>query len=387
MCLVSLVVWASTAQAAPTTRVVILGVTHGGAQFVSPWQQPAAFRAFIDRVHPDGIAIERSPDEYARGDFYEFTFEQQDIVVPYARERRIPLHPIDWLPSAGDMELAFSIDVSLTPTIRPAMGFQSFETLPVEQLRARLLFADAESSRRESRDWSTQPNAKSRFDFPRRLYLYRTFMQAMRIARGAREHPGGLLLVVVGAMHKDDLERILTDEQGISIVQPSIFGEPTDAEVRHGVRAADRFEIATFNLLGLQSGAAVDWDWLRRIVGELGTASHETQLLAIRFDLLIHKLAPDVALARLDALDRATTPDETFHWTGVKDRTRLDSTFDPFGNLTVKQRVQLEIARLAHRLGQDARAQAIEEQLVGQLTPLQAAQLRIYWNRYIIDPP
>lgn len=364
---------------------MILGVLHGGAQFVSPWQQPAAIRAFIDRVHPDGIAIERSPEEYARGDFYEFTFEQQDIVVPYARERRIPLHPVDWLASSDDLELAFGVDISRPPAIRPPTGFQSFETQPAEQLRALLLFGDAEVSRRESHDWSTQPGPRSRFDFPRRLYLYRTFMQAMRIARAAREHPGGTLLVVIGTMHKDDLERILADEQGVAIVQPATFGEPTEAEVRRGVRASDRFAIATFNLLGLQSGVAVDWDWMRRIIGELGSSSHETQLLAIRLDTLTRKLAPADALARLEALDRATAPGEAFHWTGVKDRARLDSTFDPFGNLAVKQRVQLEIARLAHQLGQDTRAQTIEDQLASQLTPLQAAQLRSYWKRYVMD--
>jgi hypothetical protein len=386
LCLLVLVAWAPIAHAEPSvTRVVILGVAHSGAQFVSPWQQPAAFRSFIDRVRPDGIAIERSPEEYARGDFYEFTFEQQDIVVPYARERRIPLHPFDWLPHEDDMELAFGVSLTRPPSIRPSAGFQTFDTHPAEQLRARLFFAEAETDRRAARDWSAQSGAKARGDFPRRLYLYRTFMQAMRISRAARQHRGGVLLVVVGAMHKDDLERVLADEPGIAIIQPSTFGEPTDAEVRRGVRASDRFAIATFNLLGLQSGVAVDWEWLRRIVSELGATSHETQLFAIRLDYLTHKLAPADALVRLEALERATGTSEAFRWTGVKDRARIDSTFDPFGNLTVKQRVQVEIARLAHRLGEDARVEAIEGQLSGQLTALQAAQLRSYWKPYVID--
>jgi hypothetical protein len=386
LCLLALVAWAPIAHAEPSaTRVVILGVAHAGAQFASPWQQPAAFRLFIDRVRPDGIAIERSPEEYARGDFYEFTFEQQDIVVPYARERRIPLHPVDWLPREDDMELAFGVDITRPPAIRPVRGFQTFDTLPAEQLRARLFFAEAEFDRRTTRDWVAQPGAKARGDFPRRLYLYRTFMQAMRIARAARQHRGGVLLVVVGSMHKDDLERVLVDEPGIAILQPSTFGEPTEAEVRRGVRASDRFAIATFNLLGLQSGVAVDWAWLRRIVGELGATSHETQLFAIRLDYLTQKLAPTDALARLEALERATGPAEAFHWTGVKDRARIDSPFDPFGNLTVKQRTQVEIARLAHRLGKDARVQAIVDQLSGQLTALQAAQLRSYWKPYVLD--
>jgi hypothetical protein len=378
----------SGARAAPSpapTRVVILGVTHSGAQLVSRWQQPAAFRAFIDRVRPDGICIERAPDEFARNDFYEFTFEQQDIVVPYARERRIPLHPIDWLPREDDIVLALGIDISKPPMIRPEKNFQAFETLPAAQLQARLFFAEAEASRREGRDWASQPSTPPRADFSRRLYLYRTFLQAMRIARAARQHSGGTLLVVIGWMHKDDIERILADQPGVAIVQPSKFGEPTAAEVRRGVRDSDRFAIATFNLLGLQSGVAVDWDWLRQIVGELGTASHEAQLFATRLGYLTHKLSPTEALARYEALERVTAADEMFHWNGVKDRSRIDSTFDPFGNLTVKQRIALEIARLAHQLGQGARAQQIEDQLIARLTPLQAAQLHSYWKPYVID--
>jgi hypothetical protein len=36
----------------------------------------------------------------------------------------------------------------------------------------------------------------------------------------------------------------------------------------------------------------------------------------------------------------------------MKDRWRLDSYFDPFGNLSVKQRLQIEIARENSKLKQ-----------------------------------
>lgn len=286
---------------------------------------------------------------------YEFTFEQQDIVVPYARQQRIPLHPVDWLPRGDDLELALGVDIAKPPLIRPTKGFQSFETLPVDQLKAGLFYAEAETSRRETREWASQPGTSPRRDFSRRLYLYRTFMQAMRVARVARQRPGGTVLVVIGSMHKEDIESILSDQPGVSVVQPSTFGEPTDSERIRSIQPSDRFAIATFNLLGLQSGVAVDWDWVREIIGELEPSSHEVQLFAIRLGYLTHKLAPADAFAQLEALERVATPEEAFHWTGVKDRSRIDSTFDPFGNLTVKQRVRLEVARLAHRLGKDER--------------------------------
>lgn len=382
------VVRAAPPPAPPATRVVILGVDHNGAQLISQAQQPAAFRAFIDRVRPDGICIERSPEEFARGDYYEFTFEQQDIVVPYALERHIALHPIDWIPRSDDLELGIGIDLSQPPPIRPTQGFQSFETHPASGLTSPLFYAESESSRQETRDFASRPPAKPRYDYSRRMFMYRTFLQAMRIARAARQHRGGTLLVVVGSLHKDDLERILADEPGVIVVQPSTFGAPAPAELQRGIRMQDRFMIATFNLLGLQSTVAVDWDWLRRTVAELAASGgHEAQLFAIRLDYLTKKITPQDALARYESLERATGEQEAFHWTGVKYRQRLDSSFDPFGNLTVKQRVLLEIARVAHRLGQDPRVTPIEDQLSGQLNAQQAAQLRAYWKPYVLDLP
>src|SRR3546814_4560832 len=107
-------------------------------------------------------------------------------------------------------------------------------------------------------DWSSDVCSsdldKPRGDFARRLFLYRTFLQARRIALAARKYPGERLLVVVGMMHKDDLERILADHRGIKIIQPSdIASEPGLAEITRHQRVEDLFAIATFNLLGMQS--------------------------------------------------------------------------------------------------------------------------------------
>jgi hypothetical protein len=90
----------------PKTRVVILGVSHS-SQLVAESSQPGMFRAFFDRVKPAAFCIERSPQEFARNDFYEFTYEQQYLIVPYAKKRGIPLLPVDWLPSSEYSLLAF----------------------------------------------------------------------------------------------------------------------------------------------------------------------------------------------------------------------------------------------------------------------------------------
>jgi hypothetical protein len=68
---------------AAQTRVVILGVDHS-AQLVSRAYRPAVVEAFIARVKPDAICIERDPEDFATGDFYEFTYEVSEICVPSA---------------------------------------------------------------------------------------------------------------------------------------------------------------------------------------------------------------------------------------------------------------------------------------------------------------
>ena len=64
----------------PRTRLVVLGVDHS-AQLVSESNSPGMLSAFFDRVKPDVICIERPPEQAARGDHYEFTYEIQGVVL------------------------------------------------------------------------------------------------------------------------------------------------------------------------------------------------------------------------------------------------------------------------------------------------------------------
>ena len=117
------------AQAVEATTLVVLGVDHS-AQLVGRAYHPGYFRAFIERVHPAAICIERSPDEFARGDYYEFTYEVQHIAVPYARAHGLDLCPVDWLPSRDDERLAFGrLAVVDAPPVRARRDFQGFLVL------------------------------------------------------------------------------------------------------------------------------------------------------------------------------------------------------------------------------------------------------------------
>ena len=61
----------SMAEHAHQATLVILGVVEHSAQLVAEFYQPAVFRAFFQRVQPDVISVERSPQEFLRGDYYE----------------------------------------------------------------------------------------------------------------------------------------------------------------------------------------------------------------------------------------------------------------------------------------------------------------------------
>jgi hypothetical protein len=64
-----------------------------------------------------------------------------------------------------------------------------------------LFAAETVAAREPIRQWYDQPRQSGERDFPRRLGLYWTYMQAMRIKAVARTHPGATILIVIGQMH------------------------------------------------------------------------------------------------------------------------------------------------------------------------------------------
>lgn len=377
-------VMAGHAQGSPArTTIVVLGVSHS-AQLVAESYQPAMFRAFFDRVKPAAFAIERSPEQFARNDHYEFTYEIQYLTLPYARSHSIPTHPIDWYPSLDDQLLGFGLDVDAPPILRPAKGFQGFLSFPdSSSLRETLFYADAATYAAEQRKWyETVPEQAAR-DLPRRLFLYRTFMQARRIRQAAALHRGQTLLVVIGSMHKDEIERILRDDPAIAIVQPTSFGAPGPDEMQRAIQDSDRLAIASFNLLGVQSATGVvDWAWLRRIVDGLNP-SPESSLLKTRLAVLTGAMSAERAAAAYASIAR-DAGDATFQWTGVKDRRRIDSYFDPFGGLTVAGRAMLEEARERYKAKDVSGADAIRARVRSVLAPAMQAQLDGYWTAFVV---
>jgi hypothetical protein len=368
------------------TTVVVLGVDHA-SQLVARNDRPALLAAFLAHAKPDAICIERSPEAFARNDYYEFTYEVQDVVVPFARRNGIDLCPIDWEPPVEDARLGFGMDLGTAPELRPASGFQQFLSFPSPSHLTRDLFhADDAKNVERIAQWAATPAKRAKDDLPRRLYLYRTYLQAQRVAAAAKAHPGGTLVVVVGEFHKRDIEAILGDAADIRIVQPSSIGKPTEQQVRQQERREYRVAVASFNLLGVQSTTGnIDRAFVRETVHLLKAEqnSPEVRLLETRLDLLDARITPAVAVDRYRSI-ATDAGDARFTWTGVTDATRLDSYFDPFGNLTVRQRAVLETARELHRAGRGEEAAGLRKTLDSELGQRKQAQLAGYWERYIV---
>ncbi|WP_295918156.1 hypothetical protein [uncultured Xanthomonas sp.] len=387
-CLFSLALAAASATgmaATPApTRVAILGVEHA-AQLVSERDQPGVLAAFLEQLAPDAICIERPPEQAARGDYYEYTYEVQGVILPYAAAHPVALFPIDWMPPVEDARLGFGMDLDTPLELRREQGFQGFLSFSDKAALQRDFFAaDAAENVAAVRKWAQTPAPRADQDLPRRLYLYRTFLQAQRIRAAALAHPGKTVLVVVGYFHKPDLEAILAHDPAIALVQPSTLGRPTADAVERATTATQRAAILAFNLLGTQAETGnVDWAWMSRVLDAYAAdaPAAETALLRTRLALLSGQLAPAEARRRYTRLAEETPAELAFGWTGVQDRTRVDSFFDPFGNLTVRQRATLELARTDYALGRSRDGDAAIARLKADLSPRKALQLSGYAAR------
>lgn len=363
------------------TRVVILGVDHT-AQLVAEKDQPGILAAWLDLVKPAAVCIERPPEQASRQDYYEFTYEVQGVILPWAAKRGTEVCPIDWMPPLDDQLLGFGLDLDTPPEIRKPQGFQGFLTFPDRKILDWDIFAaDDPATLAPLQKWAADPAPRTDRDLPRRLYLYRTYMQAQRIRAAAKARPGKTVVVAVGYFHKPDIEAILKHDPAIELVPAASLGRPDDAAVRAATTAEHRAAVLSFNLLGMQAATGVmNREWVGRVLVDFAgaDASPEAQLFQTRYDVLSGRISLSEAAKRYVAIAGAAASARPFTWAGVKDRARIDSFFDPFGNLDVRRRAQLELARTLFAQGKDARARQTLNTLASGLSPRMALQLHGY---------
>jgi len=367
------------------SKIVVLGVTHS-MQLVNPKQQPAILRTFFDRVDPKALCIESTPEQYLQSNFYEFTYEQQFCLIPYAKKKNIPIHPFDWWPENEDMRIALGFtDAEYPAFTRRANGFQGFLYFEDSSIfKNDLYYAENEKEKKEISDWYVSYPAEMQYDFPRRLFLYRTFLQAMYIKKTAEQYPGDTILAVVGSYHKEDLEKIL-GAHGFTIIDPKGFGQFTSSDVDANFLTEDAYAIASFNLLGLQSTTVFrDSVFLKKALSVLEKErTAETKLFSIRYKLLYHHINSAQAIEEYRKVLTGLSKENKFTWTGVKNMQRIDSYFDPFGNMTVWQRSQLELAREYFATGDRINYTKTKEILENEFTGLKKSLLREYMKIYL----
>jgi hypothetical protein len=228
-----------------------------------------------------------------------------------------------------DQNLAFGFDLDEPPEIRPPQRFLVFADS--QALKMDIFAADDPATSATVVAWSGKQAARADQDFPRRLYLYRTFLQSKRIAAAAHGRRGETVLVVIGYFHKPDLEAILSGDSIIELIQPSSFGRPSEEDAERATSRAHRIAVLSFNLLGRQAETGnVDWTWMERTLVALdaSSASPEGRVFRVRLDQLTGKLKPREAVSRYRILEKEVPAQARFSWTGVKDESRLDSYFD-----------------------------------------------------------
>lgn len=373
----------------PTAKLVILGTDHS-LQLFSEAQQPAVFRAFFERVQPDVICIEHPLEDYSRGDYAygEYAYEKIHIALPWAREHRVPIYPVDWVPPAADHMLVWNVPNIESPGfVRHHSYVRSFIAFGRERINSDLFLGESQEAQQPVNEWYDQPRQLGERDFPRRVGLYRTFMQAMRVKSIAHQHIGQTILVVIGYFHKEDIERVLSNDPAINLIQSSEFGYPASAEIEQHIRHEDLLAVLTFNLLGMQCfTGAINLGWMSKILARLDNENTaEISLLHTRYELLANSINSETALrAYQDILHRCSRSDR-FTYDGVQDHSRIDSYFDPFGNLGIHQRTLVEIGRENSKLGHHDKAAALLDEVLssGALSKMQQAQLRVYWHEYV----
>lgn len=363
------------------TKLAILGVDHT-AQLVAEKDQPGMLAAWLDLVKPAALCIERPPEQASRQDFYEFTYEVQGIILPWAAKNATEICPIDWMPPADDQLLGFGLDLDAPLEVRKASGFQGFLTFPDRKILDWDFFAAEDPAvLAPLRKWAGEPAPRADRDLPRRLYLYRTYMQAQRIRAIAHKRPGETVVVVVGYFHKPDIEAILQTDPAIELVSPASLGRPGDDAVRAATTAEHRGAILSFNLLGMQAATGVaNWSWVERVLADFEgrTASPEARLFRTRLALLTNRISLAEAARQYAAIAAEPAAARPFTWDGVKDRSRIDSFFDPFGNLDVQRRARIELARTFFAQGREVRAGKALEQAGAGLSPRKVLQLKGY---------
>jgi hypothetical protein len=215
---------AAAAPAAPPSdfEVLVVGTGHAPTMFLSPEYTPAHLRAVLDAAAPDVVAVESHPEWFAHGRFHVVTYEAQGVAVPWARERGVPAVGVDWkdvddwdrLEQLGALAETrrlepWAASEAAWPLAAFSLGSSRFDPSSLGSYDLRHINSEEYGRSRHARLEPEDPNFAARRD--RGI--------AANCVAAMEAHPGGRLVVVVGAHHKPFLDVLLARVEGVRVLQ------------------------------------------------------------------------------------------------------------------------------------------------------------------------
>ncbi len=248
-------------EAGPAFEVLVLGTHHAPGMFLSAEYTPAHIRATLEAAKPDVVAVESHPRWFEQGRFHVVTYEAQGVAVPFARERGIPVHGVDW----KDIE-AWDRDeerrsLQRARRVQQMLSYSgSLDLSFFGKLIRRVGEGDRERDRRRRDiDWEyfndvhSDEHGKSRWGGispdDKNFAARRDRGIAANILEVMRDHPGKRLVVVIGAHHKTFLDILLARHEGVKVLR---LGDdvplPSDAQIEAAWTVQDLIACLGHNL-------------------------------------------------------------------------------------------------------------------------------------------
>jgi tetratricopeptide (TPR) repeat protein len=224
---------AQNSEVAPNRRetILIVGVEHAPGQFQSEKFSPAHIRATLEAFKPQVVGVESNPEWFAEGQFYRSTYEAQHLAVPFARDNKIPVYGIDWIGNLRENDYSWRRHIERVRNIKkvlenPVVEFVQYQyglsswshQIAIEDSPERdFNVLNGTEYGEKSLKWIDDGKVKK--GSPQEYMEQRDNHIVDYIAAVANKHPGTRIAIVIGAMHKADLERKLR-VKGFRVVGP-----------------------------------------------------------------------------------------------------------------------------------------------------------------------
>ena len=218
----------------PTTEIVLVGALHW-QHLYTPGYTFAHLRALLDRIRPDVIGVERPGDWRPVPGRTEAN--ENSVTVPYAIQRALPIHGIDWVdftpsnapcfwpvdePDTAQMQQRFQQQVGVHRATAAWYAALHFEEVPWGI---------------DSMSIDPWPDSLAFLDSLREDRIARNILEL------ASRYPGKRLLVVLGGLHLHTQPRRLQGVPGVRLVDPRSFLPLREAEVQAAWHAEDVYPL------------------------------------------------------------------------------------------------------------------------------------------------